>query len=89
MCYRDGFDQVRLMKPATIYDVPIDLHATLGYLPAGHRLRVEVSRSNFPRFDRNLNTGDRNYDETAWRSATNSVHHSPAHASRLILPVVK
>jgi putative CocE/NonD family hydrolase len=87
--YRDGFDQVRLMKPGVIYDVPVDLHATSWYLPPGHRLRVEVSSSNFPRFDRNLNTGGRNYDETTWRSATNSVHHSPAHASRLILPVVK
>jgi putative CocE/NonD family hydrolase len=87
--YRDGFGQVRLMKPGTIYDVPIDLHATSWYLPAGHRLRVEVSSSNFPRFDRNLNTGGHNYDETTWRIATNSVHHSPAHASRLILPVLK
>jgi putative CocE/NonD family hydrolase len=87
--YRDGFDQVRLMKPGMIYDVPVDLHATSWYLPAGHRLRVEVSSSNFPRFDRNLNTGGRNYDETTWRSATNRVHHSPDHASRLILPVVK
>ncbi|HEY1910532.1 MAG TPA: CocE/NonD family hydrolase [Vicinamibacterales bacterium] len=87
--YRDGFDQARLMKPGTIYDVPVDLHATSWYLPAGHRLRVDVSSSNFPRFDRNLNTGGRNYDETTWRLATNSVHHSPDHASRLILPVVK
>jgi uncharacterized protein len=87
--YRDGFDQVRLMKPGTIYDVPIDLHATSWYLPAGHRLRAEVSSSNFPRFDRNLNTGGRNYDETAWRVATNRVHHSPPHPSRLILPVVR
>jgi uncharacterized protein len=87
--YRDGFDQIRLMKPGTIYDVPIDLHATSWYLPAGHRLRVDVSSSNFPRFDRNLNTGGRNYDETTWRIATNSVHHSQVHASRVILPVVK
>jgi hypothetical protein len=87
--YRDGFDQVRLMKPGTIYDVAVDLHATSWYLPAGHRLRADVSSSNFPRFDRNLNTGGKNYDETTWRLATNSVHYSPAHPSRLILPVVR
>ncbi len=86
--YRDGFDSVRLMKAETIADVPVDLHATSWYLPAGHRLRVEVSSSNFPRFDRNLNTGGHNYDETTWRVATNRVHHSAAHPSRLILPIV-
>jgi len=48
-----------------------------------------VSSSNFPRFDRNLNTGGRNYDETTWRVARNAVHHSGAAASRLILPVVR
>jgi putative CocE/NonD family hydrolase len=72
-----------------VYDVPVDLHATSWYLPAGHQLRVEISSSSFPRWDRNLNTGGKNYDETTWRSAKNSVHHSPVHASRLILPVVK
>jgi putative CocE/NonD family hydrolase len=87
--YRDGFDRARPMAPGAVYDVPVDLHATSWYLPAGHRLRVEISSSSFPRFDRNLNTGGKNYDETTWRKAKNTVHHSPAHASRLILPVVK
>lgn len=87
--YRDGFDRARFMKPGVIYDVPVDLHATSWYLPAGHRLRVEVSSSNFPRFDRNLNTGGRNYDETTWRVAKNNVHHTSVHASRLTLPIVK
>jgi predicted acyl esterase len=58
-------------------------------LAPGHRLRLEVSSSSFPRFDRNLNTGGKNYDETKWKVAKNSVHHTPAHVSRLILPVVK
>ena len=43
----------------------------------------------FPRFDRNLNTGGRNYDETTWRVAKNAIHHSAAHPSRLVLPVVR
>ncbi|HKW46072.1 MAG TPA: CocE/NonD family hydrolase, partial [Gemmatimonadaceae bacterium] len=87
--YRDGFDKAKMMKADSIYQVPVDLHATAWYLPAGHRLRVEISSSNFPRFDRNLNTGGRNYDETTWRSAKNTIHHSAAQASRLILPVVQ
>ncbi|HVT38876.1 MAG TPA: CocE/NonD family hydrolase [Gemmatimonadaceae bacterium] len=87
--YRDGFDKARMMEPGKVYEVPVDLHATSWYLPAGHRLRVEISSSNFPRFDRNLNTGGHNYDETTWRSAKNAVHHSALQASRLILPVVR
>jgi len=87
--YRDGFDKPRMMTPGKAYEVPVDLHATSWYLPPGHRLRVQISSSNFPRFDRNLNTGGKNYDETTWRKAKNSIHHEAANASRLILPVVK
>ena len=86
--YRDGFDSARMMEPGKVYEVPVDLHATSWYLPPGHRLRVDISSSNFPHFDRNLNTGGHNYDETAWRSAKNVVHHSAPHLSRLMLPVV-
>jgi hypothetical protein len=86
--YREGFGAPTLMKPNAVYEVPVDLHATSWYLAPGHRLRVEVSSSNFPRFDRNLNTGGRNYDETTWRVARNAVHHTAEHPSRLILPVV-
>jgi predicted acyl esterase len=47
-----------------------------------------VSSSNFPRFERNLNTGGRNYDETAWVVARNAIHHSRRYPSRLRLPVI-
>jgi putative CocE/NonD family hydrolase len=87
--YRDGFDRPRLMSPGKAYEVPVDLHATSWYLQPGHRLRVAISSSNFPRFDRNLNTGGRNYDETTWKVARNTIHHSAATASRLIVPVVR
>jgi len=87
--YRDGFDKARMMERGKVYEVPVDLHATSWYLPPGHRLRAEISSSNFPRFDRNLNTGGRNYDETTWRVAKNTVHHSAPSLSRLILPVVR
>jgi putative CocE/NonD family hydrolase len=87
--YRDGFDKARMMEPGKVYEVPVDLHATSWYLPPGHRLRTEISSSNFPRFDRNLNTGGHNYDETTWRVAKTSVHHTATALSRLMLPVVK
>ena len=87
--YREGFDRARMMSPGKVYGVPVDLHATSWYLQPGHRLRVEISSSNFPRFDRNLNTGGHNYDETTWRSAKNSIHHTASYPSRLILPVVR
>ncbi|MEO0812433.1 MAG: CocE/NonD family hydrolase [Myxococcota bacterium] len=66
----------------------LDLQATANRFRVGHRIRLEVSSSNFPRWDRNLNTGGNNYDETEFRSAQNRVHHSPEHPSRLLLPTV-
>lgn len=87
--YRDGFDRARFMRAGEVVEVPVDLHATSWYLPPGHRLRVEVSSSSFPRFDRNLNTGGNNYAEVTWRAARNVIHHSAPHLSRIILPVVR
>lgn len=86
--YRDDYSKPVMMAKGKVYEVPIDLHATSWYLPAGHRLRLEVSSSNFPRFDRNLNTGGQNYDETTFRVAKNRVYHATGHLSRLIMPVV-
>ncbi|GJG88801.1 hydrolase [Gemmatimonadetes bacterium T265] len=87
--WRGGFARPRPMRPGVVYRVPVGLHATSWYLPPGHRLRAEVSSSSFPRFDRNLNTGGRNYDETAGRVAHTAVHHAGAYASRVVLPVVR
>ena len=54
-----------------------------------HRVRIEVSSSNFPRFDRNMNTGGNNYDETEGVIARNTIHHSRQYASKIVLTVVK
>jgi predicted acyl esterase len=62
---------------------------TSNYFEAGHRLRLEVSSSNFPRFDRNLNTGGKNYDESQGAVARNAVHHSKQYPSELKITVVK
>ena len=59
-----------------------------GFLP-GHLIRIEVSSSNFPRFDRNLNTGGNNYDEVKGVVARNSIHHSAQYPSQVTLSVVK
>jgi predicted acyl esterase len=62
---------------------------TSNYFEAGHRIRLEVSSSNFPRFDRNLNTGGKNYDESQGVVAHNAVHHSKQYPSELKITVVK
>jgi uncharacterized protein len=85
--YREGFDRTVWMRPGEVYEVEVDLRATAYRFRAGHRLRIEVSSSNFPTFDRNLNTGGDNVTETEWRVAENAIHHSPEHPSSLLLHV--
>jgi len=88
--YRDGYDKpVKMMEPGKVYKVALQPMTTSNYFPAGHRLRIEVSSSNFPRFDRNMNTGGNNYDETTGLIAHNSVHHSAQYPSSLQITVVK
>jgi putative CocE/NonD family hydrolase len=86
--YREGFDKKVWMRPGEVYEVRVDLSATSNYFAPGHRIRIQVSSSNFPRFDRNLNTGGNNYDETEWAVAKNAVYHSGMHASYIMLPVI-
>jgi putative CocE/NonD family hydrolase len=86
--YREGFDRKVWMKPGEVVQVKIDVQVTSNFFPPGHRIRLDISSSNFPRFDRNLNTGGDNYDETEWRTAENSIHHSTSRASYVSLPVI-
>ncbi len=88
--YREGYDKPAvLMEVGKVYKVAVQPMTTSNYFEAGHRIRVEISSSNFPRFDRNLNTGGRNYDEAEGVVAHNQVHHSKQYASTLTLTVVK
>ena len=87
--YRDGYERPELMTPGRIYEIPVDLHATSYWFRPGHRVRLEISSSNFPRFDRNLNTGGENYDETEWEIARNLIHHSSDYPSRVVLPIIE
>jgi hypothetical protein len=77
------------IKPGEVYEYKIDLWSTSNVFLKGHRIRLEVSSSNFPRFDLNLNTGKDDATDGEMVKATNTVLHDGAHPSALILPVVK
>jgi putative CocE/NonD family hydrolase len=87
--YREGFDKKMWMKPYEVYEIEVDLHATSYYYAPGHRIRLDVSSSDFPNYERNLNTGGNNYDETKWIVAENKIHHSKQHPSHVLLPVIR
>jgi len=87
--YREGYEKPETrMKPGTVYRLDFSPMHTSNWFGPGHRIRIEVSSSNFPRFDRNLNTGGNNFDESAGIVATNRVHHSRTHPSSVRLSVV-
>ena len=88
MRYREDFRRKVWMEEGEVYEIHLDLEATSNYFGEGHRIRLEVSSSHFPRWDRNMNTGGNNYDETEGIPAHNTVHHSPEYPSHIILPVV-
>jgi putative CocE/NonD family hydrolase len=87
--YRDGYENPPVwMEKDKVYKLSFQPMTTSNYFPAGHRLRIEISSSNFPRFDRNLNTGGNNYDEATGVVAHNSVHHSTQYPSQITLSVL-
>jgi len=88
MRYRKSLRQPELIEPGDIYEIDVDLNATSNYFAAGHRIRIEVTSSNFPRFERNLNTGEHNARGTQFIKARNTVFHGGEHASYIELPVV-
>ena len=76
------------MNPGEIYMFTVDLWATANVFRKGHTLRLEVSSSNFPRFDKNLNTGENAVIGGTSLPATNTIYHDAEHPSALILPIV-
>ena len=76
------------MKPGTIYPLTIKLYPTSNVFKRGHRIRVDVSSSNFPRFDVNPNTGEPLNDNRQWKLAINTVFHDAEHPSQIVLPIV-
>ena len=86
--YRNSQEKPELANPGETYHITVDLWATSNVFLAGHKLRLEVSSSNFPRFDRNLNTGEEQAGATRMVKATNVIYHDKAHPSALIVPLV-
>jgi putative CocE/NonD family hydrolase len=87
MRYREGYDKEVFMEKGKVYKVNMSPMVTSNYFAAGHRIRIEVSSSNFPRFDRNLNTGGENYNESKPVTVQNTIHHSKIYPSVVKIPV--
>lgn len=86
--YRKGLERPRLARPGEALGCEIDLWVTSNLFKTGHRIRLEVSSSNFPRFDRNPNTGQPFGSDTELRPARQTILHDRAHPSHLLLPVI-
>jgi putative CocE/NonD family hydrolase len=87
--YREGLDhQAAPLKPGEIVPITITLYPTSNVFKRGHRIRVDVSSSNFPRFDVNPNTGEPLGEHRRMVPADNTVHHDAAHPSHVVVPVI-
>ena len=86
--YRNGYEAPTLIRPEAVYEYEIDLWATSNLFKAGHRIGVEISSSNFPRFDRNLNTGKLGKDSSELVAAQQTVFHTDQYPSHIVLPII-
>jgi len=86
--YRECFKEAKLMKPGGVYEFTIDCWVTGNVFKAGHRIRVDISSSNFPRFDRNPNTGHEFGMDSELSIAEQTVYHNRNYPSHIILPVI-
>ncbi len=85
--YREGYEKEVFMEEGEVYKLEMTPMSTSNYFEKGHRIRIEISSSNFPRFTRNLNTGGNNYDESEGVIAHNKIHHSEEYPSAIRLPI--
>jgi len=88
MRYRESLSAPKLLAPGEVAKVTIDAGVTSNVFKAGHHIRVEISSSNFPRFDRNPNTGEAEADATKFQRATQTLYHNRERASYVLLPVI-
>jgi hypothetical protein len=86
--YRASRMRAELLVPAQVYELTIDLWATSHVFLPGHRIRLEISSSNFPRFDRNLNTGEEQATGSRWQTAVQTILHDERYPSHILLPVI-
>ncbi|HSG48049.1 MAG TPA: CocE/NonD family hydrolase, partial [Longimicrobiales bacterium] len=87
--YREGYDREVFMAPGEVYELRLSPLSTSNWFAPGHRIRIEVSSSNFPRFMRNMNTGGKTWDEGTGVVANNVIHHSREYPSRIVLPMIR
>ena len=80
------WEEPQLITPGKVYEYRIDLQATSNLFKKGHRIRLDITSSNFPLWDRNLNTGNVAYSDTELRTASQTIYHDQRYASHLILP---
>jgi uncharacterized protein len=86
--FRNSRERVEPIEPGKIYKYAIDLWATSNVFKAGHRIRVYISSSNFPRFNRNLNTGEKTFGGTRMVKARQTIYHDTEHPSAVVLPII-
>jgi uncharacterized protein len=86
--FRESLKHEKLMEPGKIYELTVKLYPTSNVFKKGHRIRVDVSSSNFPRFDLNPNTGEPLNDHRRMITAVNTVYHDREHPSHILLPVI-
>jgi putative CocE/NonD family hydrolase len=87
--YRKSFRKPEFMKPGEVYPIDVDLWSTSIIFNKGHRIRVAISSSNFPRFDANPNTGKNSWEEGEKKIAHNTVHLSSEHSSHIVFPIIE
>jgi len=85
--FRNSLEKAELARPGEIYCITVDAGVTANVFLKGHRIRLEVSSSNFPRFDRNPNTGGVIADSVQLQRATQTIYHDHEHPSHLLLMV--
>ena len=88
MRYRSSLEKGELMKAGEVYEVKINLYPTSNLFARGHRIRLDISSSNFPRFDVNPNTGEPLNGHRRMVPADNTVYHDATRASRVVLPLI-
>ena len=87
--YRNGWDAPELLEPGKVYELVFELYPTSNLFKKGHRIRLDVSSSNWPRFDVNPNTGGDLGVERRLEIAEQTIHHEPEHASHVVLPIIE
>jgi putative CocE/NonD family hydrolase len=87
--YRNSLATPEMLEPGKVHKLRVDISITLNVFLLGHRIRLKVSSSNYPRYDRNSNTGGDIMNKTQFAVVENTVLHGPEYPSKLVLPVIR